>query len=248
MEKINTKCPRSDKYIGKADLYSKGCIICKKIKSLNDFYVLSGYYASCCKDCSKKRSLLWKRKNIEKVREYKRILYKKNPEKILRQQREWHKKSTEVQKQHTKDYMHEYGKAYYMKNKLRISKQRLIRERKNSQDPIKKLHKNMSRSIRWHLKKNNHHTFSLLGYSATDLKKHLEEQFLPGMSWDNYGIHGWHIDHKIPISAFNFNEINNIDFKKCWALSNLQPLWADENHKKYNKLAALFQPSLAIAV
>jgi 5-methylcytosine-specific restriction endonuclease McrA len=64
------------------------------------------------------------------------------------------------------------------------------------------------------------------------------------MTWGNYGRHGWHIDHRIPISAFNFKAPTDIDFKKCWALSNLQPLWSHENQKKYNKLLKPFQPSL----
>ena len=41
----------------------------------------------------------------------------------------------------------------------------------------------------------------VLSYSDSQLKSHLEKQFKDGMSWDNYGV--WHIDHKIPVSAFN---------------------------------------------
>jgi hypothetical protein len=69
---------------------------------------------------------------------------------------------------------------------------------------------------------------SILGYSAITLKRHLEEQFLPGMSWDNYGQFGWHVDHKRPVSSFapgsSVREVN--------ALSNLQPLWWRDNLAK----------------
>lgn len=86
---------------------------------------------------------------------------------------------------------------------------------------------------------------ALVGYDAAALKKHIEGGFLPGMGWDNYGQ--WHIDHIIPKSKFNYNSAEDPDFKRCWALSNLQPLWAEENLRKNNKLAAPFQPQLSYA-
>lgn len=72
--------------------------------------------------------------------------------------------------------------------------------------------------------------FNLFDYSLQDLKNHLESLFKPGMSWNNYGE--WHIDHKIPISYFKFESKDDEHFKKCWSLSNLQPLWAFENLSK----------------
>ncbi|GAG78004.1 unnamed protein product, partial [marine sediment metagenome] len=55
-----------------------------------------------------------------------------------------------------------------------------------------------------------------------------------------------HIDHKIPVSVFNFSKAEHMDFKKCWALKNLQPLWAIDNQTKNAKLKRPFQPSLQI--
>ncbi len=86
---------------------------------------------------------------------------------------------------------------------------------------------------------------SLVGYTWGDLKRHIEKQFILGMSWENYGP-VWHIDHKIPISAFNFSSPEDIDFKRCWSLKNLQPLWANDNVRKQDKLISPFQPSLLI--
>lgn len=87
---------------------------------------------------------------------------------------------------------------------------------------------------------------SLVGYTLDRLMAHLEKKFLPGMSWDNYGFYGWHIDHKIPKVKFNYTAAEHIDFKRCWALKNLQPLWAPDNLSKWAKLEKEFQPSLAI--
>ena len=72
----------------------------------------------------------------------------------------------------------------------------------------------------------------VLGYSIAELKSHLESLFEPGMSWDNYGRNGWHIDHVRPVSSFTFTSPDDPDFKVCWALSNLQPLWEHANCSK----------------
>ena len=89
-------------------------------------------------------------------------------------------------------------------------------------------------------------SFALLGYTQDQLVAHLERQFGPGMSWDNYGE--WHIDHIVPLKAFNFEKPEDLDFQKAWSLRNLRPLWADENHKKRARLDKPFQPSLLIGV
>ena len=66
--------------------------------------------------------------------------------------------------------------------------------------------------------------------------KHLESKFKEGMSWDNYGKGGWEIDHIYPLSRFDIKSKEDPNFKKAWALSNLQPLWKQENIRKGNKI------------
>lgn len=73
-----------------------------------------------------------------------------------------------------------------------------------------------------------------LGYSPQELRKHLEKMFKDGMSWENYG--DWHVDHILPVSSFNYQSENDAEFKECWGLSNLQPLWAHDNFTKGNKI------------
>jgi hypothetical protein len=70
----------------------------------------------------------------------------------------------------------------------------------------------------------------IVDFTLGELKLHLESQFLPGMSWSNHGK--WHIDHIRPQASFNFKSPEDKEFKECWALSNLQPLWAIDNFKK----------------
>ena len=106
---------------------------------------------------------------------------------------------------------------------------------------------NVSSAIRLSLKgmKCGRSWESLVGYTLVDLKSHLESLFVASMNWDNYGE--WHIDHIIPQSRFNFNDAEDIDFKLCWSLDNLQPLWAKDNIYKSDNIDKPFQPSLAIA-
>jgi 5-methylcytosine-specific restriction endonuclease McrA len=78
------------------------------------------------------------------------------------------------------------------------------------------------------------HTVELLGCSIEDLRSHLEQQFTPGMTWDNYGVHGWQIDHIIPLSYFNLSDPEQQ--KRAWHYTNLQPLWAVDNIRKSNKI------------
>ncbi|MEK6882420.1 MAG: hypothetical protein AABY22_22560 [Nanoarchaeota archaeon] len=84
-------------------------------------------------------------------------------------------------------------------------------------------------------KKMGKHWEDLVNYKLNDLMIHLESKFQPGMSWQNYGKYGWHIDHIKPISLFKYNSYDDQEFKDCWSLNNLQPLWAKENLSKGNQ-------------
>jgi len=72
--------------------------------------------------------------------------------------------------------------------------------------------------------------FRHMGYTAEQLKKHIERTFLPGMTWQN--MHLWHIDHIVPVAAFGPTDVGSAAFKRCWALSNLRAAWASDNLSK----------------
>lgn len=88
--------------------------------------------------------------------------------------------------------------------------------------------------------KNNKSTFNGISpYTLEELMIHLEKKFEQGMSWDNYGK--WQVDHIIPDSWFTYSSIYDEGFQKCWALSNLQPMWKSENCSKNNRYAGKFK-------
>jgi len=70
----------------------------------------------------------------------------------------------------------------------------------------------------------------LIGCSALELRRHIETLWLDGMSWDNYGLHGWHVDHIIPCAVFELAD--PVEQKQCFHHTNLQPLWAEDNLAK----------------
>lgn len=74
-----------------------------------------------------------------------------------------------------------------------------------------------------------------LGCTISRLKSHLENQFKEGMSWDNWGRKGWHIDHIKPLSSFDLNDSEQL--KIACHYTNLQPLWAFDNISKGAKVS-----------
>lgn len=87
----------------------------------------------------------------------------------------------------------------------------------------------------------------LVGYGVADLKKHLKSTMPDNYSWQDFLNGELQIDHITPITAFNFDFPEHIDFKRCWALENLRLLPASENISKKNKLIKPFQTALKIA-
>ena len=182
---------------------------------------------------------------IEKAKEDARRRYRENREKILEQKKEYNKqnrdKIRERKRLHRIDNAEKYSernRKYYLANSSKIKTRQANYEKKRlSIDPSFKALKNMRRrlSLAVHdqgtMKVDT--SMKLFGCSAEVLKKHLEAQFTDGMTWDNYGIHGWHIDHIKPCASFDLTL--DEEQRKCFHYSNLQPLWAEDNWKKSDK-------------
>jgi len=72
----------------------------------------------------------------------------------------------------------------------------------------------------------------LLGYTPLELRQHLEAQFTDGMTWKAFMKGEIHIDHIRPVASFQYSSVDDEQFKQCWSLNNLQPLWAKDNIAK----------------
>lgn len=194
-------------------LKEKNCPKCKQIKAIEDFskdkHKASGF-KSWCKICSSNHNKVWR---------------KNNPEKVKNQYLKWGQ--SEKGKEYNKKWMQEHSTLIKERERKRSAKRRST--------PKGKITSAIGNAIRHSLKENKggNHWESIVGYTITDLIFHLEKYFTEGMTWNNYG--DWHIDHKTPIAHFNFNTFNDTDFKKCWSLDNLQPLWARDNILKGTK-------------
>lgn len=127
---------------------------------------------------------------------------------------------------------------YYASRRSLPANRKYQREYKKARraDPQYQLEKNLSSAIRKSLRgnKKGRKWETLVDWTAEELKQHLESLWKPGMSWDNYG--DWHIDHKIPESWWKYANANDSEFKQCWALANLQPLWGKDNLIKGNRM------------
>ena len=74
---------------------------------------------------------------------------------------------------------------------------------------------------------------SFAGYSVAELKAHLERQFTKGMTWEKFNAGEIHIDHIVPVTAFDLSDVDQL--RDAWQITNLRPLWAKENIQKSNK-------------
>jgi hypothetical protein len=119
-----------------------------------------------------------------------------------------------------------------LKDRKRLSVMRTFNRR--MEEPLFKFKKLLRNNIRNSFKRGGFSKTSqaceILGADWDVVKKYFESKFKPGMTWENMGL--WHIDHILPISMATCEE----DVIRLNHYSNLQPLWAEDNVKKSDKL------------
>lgn len=194
----------------------KQCSRCQKVKSKDEFYrrkTASDGLNPECKICKKQAE-----KQMYKQNKTKRLLQmteyrEKNRDALLRAQRESYKKNA----------------------KSRVKKQSEYEKRRLLSDPLFRLKKNLRARLNVALRNRQKVGSAIqdLGCSIEDFRRYLESKFEPGMTWDNYGQ--WHIDHIVPLASFDLTKHD--DLLKAVHFSNLQPLWAEDNFSKSNRIA-----------
>jgi len=217
------------------------CRICKIDKDLDEFYpskITKCGFMHECKLCRAKIAKIYQQKNRIKLSKYGPVWYNMHKKEALKQRVKLKNNYSEDEINQIKDKQRIYHKIYYQKHKAKLNQQKVqYHKNRRHTDPIFKLSKQISTYINRALqgKKHGRHWEILVGYTLEELKIHLETQFINGMTWENHGK--WHIDHILPRSSFHITSAECEDFKKCWALDNLQPLWAEDNLRKSNKFS-----------
>lgn len=194
----------------------KICSTCKKNKSTKYFHKDSfrnDGYRNRCKECCAKTYKNWYSKNKTKKIKQKRKYYYDNHQWYL-----------------------SLARKYYRKNKTQINKienQRKKRRRFTDYNfrILCSLRSRICKILKGKIK--NETTKEFIGCSIEELRIHIERQFTKGMTWKNYGIRGWHIDHIKPCCSFDLTD--PAQQKICFHYTNLQPLWAIDNLKKGKK-------------
>lgn len=213
-----------------------------------------------CKECTNKRRKEIYNQNKERILLKNKKYYEKNKEKILSYKKQYgiineeryknksrqrYLENAEIKKQKRKEYYEKNRQAciqsvnnYVKNNKSKVrERQRKHHHKKRQSDfrykILKILRGRITSAIKVQGSRKNSKTMNLIGCSIDFLKTHLESKFKYGMSWDNHGLKGWHIDHIIPCSKFDLTKDD--EQKKCFHYTNLQPLWWHENIKKSNK-------------
>ena len=225
-------------------MVTKKCSKCCQIKDISLFSKnnkTKDKLHCSCKECDKEKYFKNREHNILSMREYK----KNNSQKIKDyyvENQEKYQQYRESKKDLTKNYM----KSYYLNNlenrkkyleetkENRNLKRNISQKKRRDNDSLFKLKTYVRNRLGFYLKKNSYTkkntTFELVGCSPLELKIHLEQKFINGMSWNNQGE--WHIDHKIPLSSANTEE----ELYKLCHFTNLQPMWAVDNIKKGSKI------------
>ena len=195
---------------------TKICNKCKKRKPIKEF----GYWKGS------KDGLQYKCKQC--INEYGKEHYNANAEEIKQKVLKWQADN--------KEKCDKYNKKWRKTNPKKYKESQTKAIHKIRQTPKGITNNRMSSAIHKALKtgKAGRHWESLVPYTLQKLMDHLESLFLPGMSWLNMGK--WHIDHIIPKAHFRYSTMEDSQFKACWALENLQPLWREDNLKKGAKL------------
>ena len=230
----------------------KLCTVCRQQK-VPAMFVKSKYckdgYSGTCHSCNAAHAHAYYLKNKENINAKRRALAGEAREKLKERKREEYKihRDAIVKKQQeyyaaNKDKILERNRAGYRKNKGRWRENRTLQEKvRYDTDAHFRLVRVLRSRLRGALKssgvRKQTRTTELLGCCIAQLKAHIEQQFLPGMSWENHGLHGWHIDHIRPCASFDLTDPTQQ--RQCFHYTNLQPLWAKDNLKKGTKAIVL---------
>lgn len=177
---------------------------------------------------NRKSSKKYRENNSEKIKAYKKEYRKNNPKKV----KAMNKKSNKKYRENNLEKEKVRHKKYYEDNKEKIYNYVNNRYKNDIQFKLTRiLRRRLWSAIQGNFKSGS--AVRDLGCSIEFLKEHLEKQFQEDMTWDNHGLHGWHVDHIKPLTSFDLTDREQL-LEACH-YTNLQPLWAKDNISKGNR-------------
>ena len=183
---------------------------------------------------TKSMPIKWQNITDPKLRDKmrKKEWYENNKDKISSKQKAWREDNKDKRKAYNEAYNEtnkDKRKTYRKTNKDKI---RVHLNNKLKTDIQFKLSHNLRARLHSAIKGNYKVGSAVkdLGCTVEELKQYLESKFLPGMTWDNWTIDGWHIDHIKPLTSFDL--IDREQLLEACHYTNLQPLWAKDNLSK----------------
>tara|TARA_R110002020_G_C16216027_1_gene767334 strand:- start:533 stop:1414 length:882 start_codon:yes stop_codon:yes gene_type:complete len=184
---------------------------------------------ACC-ECNTKKYYDNHEKEKERSRKKAAVYSAENKEKILEKAKDRYYSDVEGHRRKSREYSRNNKdkiSAYRKKNKDKIRKS--SKEYKSRPDVVTSefIRRCLAR-VQDNFGGRRAKYEKVIGYTMEQLSEHIEKQFKEGMSWDNRTE--WHIDHIRPIKSFLDDGIK--DPAVINALSNLQPLWAQDNLAK----------------
>jgi hypothetical protein len=190
-------------------------------------------YNEANKEKKKRANNAYRESNKDKLKAQYKAYREANKDKIKAQYKAYREANKDKIKARLKAY-HEANKdkakAYKEANKSKTNAYLRIRTKTDIQFKIRQ---NTRRRLNRHVKQRLYRSKGIYGINEEGLIKHIESQFQEGMTWDNYSNKGWHIDHRIPCTAFDLTDES--EAKRCFHYTNLTPMWAKDNMSKGNK-------------
>jgi hypothetical protein len=180
----------------------------------------------------------WSRNHPEKVKAFHRRYWEKHKEQYLEHTRRYRAENPDHFNELARRYKESHRMASRRYRKIHSEKVKDRARKYMSAHPEKLIfHNTITAMMNLYGERKTCRSHRYIGCSPGFLRNHLESLFKPGMTWENYGRKGWHVDHIVPLSWFSFKEDPSLLFVAShW--TNLRPLWAIENIRKGNRHAA----------
>jgi hypothetical protein len=150
------------------------------------------------------------------------------------------KASARRYRQKTREQRRIYAQRWRDANRAKVRAKQRRADAKLQRNPSHVLKKRIKSRLRQLLKGQwLGSTEKILGYTREQLRQHIERQFSEGMTWARLMRGEIHIDHIVPVRSFHFDGVDHPDFKACWTLTNLRPMWAIDNQRKQASVQTL---------